>query len=177
MTNKNPYTENRTYVKYRDTKEIYRTVKHYRNHIVLNNNGILLREFDNKKIIINALNEQISSTLPGLIIHADSIHHFYYLKLDNATLKKYRFDGTEDPSFKWEGGEIKEELNTLADGRLYYSRFRYSSDSSLDNTFRGIENKSTSIYGGEIFRMLKYGYYMVLLDAESHYSSSGQLSF
>ncbi len=172
---KNPFNASRTYIKYQNLKEVFRSKGNLKNHYLLADNSVLLQDLDNNKTKITEENSSIEISLPGQVIQTDTVNKHYYTLEGSNISKRYHFNNNIDSNFHWEGPPITDEIIPLPDGRIYNQGKRYYADGSIDYSFNELHKSTASGYSGNIYRMRKFGEVMILIDAVCSYSCNGSV--
>lgn len=173
----NPYQSSQFFVKYRQNKEIFRLegtgVKIYN----LSKNDVLIQDINGKIRKFDAANNQ--TLLPisdNNIVYIDTLHSHIYTNTNGGELNRYFYDGKQDSSFKWAGGEIRTDIIVDDNGKIHSLGKRFISNGSIDPTFQEADIRPFSNFNGPpIFILKKIGSNILMLNGACSEGCGGQI--
>lgn len=176
----NPYQSSKFFVKYHQNKEVFRfegggiKIQH------LSKNSVLIQDIDGKIRKVDSNNEV--SLLPikdNNIVYVDTLHSHIYTNTNGSELNRYFYDGTQDLSFKWVGGEVRTEITVDDNGKIYSLGKRYLSDGSLDPSFKDAEIQlfNASPYSAIVFILKKIGTNILMINGACSMGCFGKIYF
>lgn len=175
----NPYQESLFFVKYHQNKEVLRFGQDGKKLLYLSKNDVLIQDIDKKIQKFGTDNTQILLSIKDdNIVYVDTSNAHIYANTNGGELNRYFYDGKQDLSFKWAGGEVKTEIVVDGNGKIHSLGRRFLPNGGLDTSFQGVDIQLISNgYSATVFMLKKIGDSILMMNGACSMSCSGNIYF